>query len=196
MYFSMIQFVQSRENFRSLRNPYSVHQSIWEAFGDGERDFLFRLETSQDKLLLYLLSKREPDFIRMKEKKNINYSFFQTKEYKPILKENDELRFYVRINPTVKREKKRVPLVHQQEIDDWINRKAGQNGFSLDAYNLKNKRNYKSYKKGNTPSITHYGVDVEGKLVIQDKNKFMEALYHGIGSAKAFGFGLLTVMRS
>jgi hypothetical protein len=42
-------------------------------------------------------------------------------------------------------------------------------------------------------STTHLAVLFEGLLRVTDKDAFLETLTHGIGPAKAFGFGLLSV---
>ena len=43
------------------------------------------------------------------------------------------------------------------------------------------------------PSIPHVGVRFDGVLEVTDVAAFTETLAGGIGSAKAFGFGYLTV---
>jgi len=42
-------------------------------------------------------------------------------------------------------------------------------------------------------ATTHVAVVFEGLLRVTDANAFQETLIHGIGSAKAFGFGLVSV---
>jgi CRISPR system Cascade subunit CasE len=40
----------------------------------------------------------------------------------------------------------------------------------------------------------HHGVDFEGVLRVTDPKTFADAFHKGIGSAKGFGFGLLTIV--
>ena len=42
---------------------------------------------------------------------------------------------------------------------------------------------------------THRSMAIEGKLKIVDIDRFKKALFQGIGSAKAFGCGLMIVRR-
>ena len=49
---------------------------------------------------------------------------------------------------------------------------------------------------GHRHDITHFAVKFEGELVVTDPTRFAETLKNGIGSAKGFGFGLLSVARA
>jgi CRISPR system Cascade subunit CasE len=54
-----------------------------------------------------------------------------------------------------------------------------------------------SKKKNNkTFKIKHLAVKYEGLLQIIDPDKFTKTFIKGIGSAKAFGFGLLSLAKS
>lgn len=48
------------------------------------------------------------------------------------------------------------------------------------------------YKKQNIP---HFGVRFDGLLCVTDPETLVEAVRQGIGPAKAFGFGLLSLAR-
>jgi CRISPR system Cascade subunit CasE len=41
--------------------------------------------------------------------------------------------------------------------------------------------------------MTHFAVVFDGLLRVTDTGAFTETLVHGLGSAKAFGFGLLSI---
>ena len=49
---------------------------------------------------------------------------------------------------------------------------------------------------GRDHSTTHFAVIFEGLLRITDTNAFLQTLVQGIGPAKAFGFGLLSLARA
>ena len=85
---------------------------------------------------------------------------------------------------------------------DWIERKAEPAGFSLE--NLSVQAGYSYFKKPEPQEEQRrkrLSIDTgrrrsaryDGVLVVTDPARFRETLVHGIGSAKAFGFGLLSV---
>ncbi len=197
MNLSLIKLKQDMKNNSILNSPYRTHQALWEAFGGGERDFLFRTEKSikdHSPWQIYLLSNRDPDFKRMVNKTPLNVEGYSTKDFNPKLQDHQELKFYLRANPTVKQNKKRHCLVLEEDLIGWIRRKGEAHGFFPESISLRNKMRYKSYPK-EKPPISHWGIDFEGILLIRDLSLFVEALRNGLGSAKAFGFGLLSVMR-
>ncbi|MBD3353635.1 MAG: type I-E CRISPR-associated protein Cas6/Cse3/CasE, partial [Candidatus Lokiarchaeota archaeon] len=141
------------------------------------------------------------------------------------LKPKMKLRFRLRANPTKKvsiadpnksnnskKSKKRsnrkngyrVPLKRRENQLIWIQRKSSLHGFKIlsSGFNLdiplvkiSNQGDYTG-KKGNGRVITHFSVLFEGVLKIEDLEKFKKTLKNGIGSGKAFGFGLLSIARA
>jgi CRISPR system Cascade subunit CasE len=47
--------------------------------------------------------------------------------------------------------------------------------------------------RGNKEKLRHYAVRFEGTLEVVNPDNFSSALFNGIGSAKGFGFGLLSI---
>jgi CRISPR system Cascade subunit CasE len=128
------------------------------------------------------------------------------------------LRFRLRANPTrkintktaadaIKRNGKRVELRTEEEQLDWLRRKAGNGGFEIlsvqtaslvpDARISNEDKIHGSRtdpSNGNRKSrLTFASVLFEGKLRVTDREKFRTSLELGVGSAKAYGFGLLSV---
>lgn len=199
MYLSLINVEKSIKNARILNNSYKVHQIIWEAFGKGERDFLFRTEIhlkAASNWQIYLMSKNKPDFAKMINKSKLSITKTQTKQYSPNIQSGTKLRFYLRANPTVKKKKKRRILLHEEELLEWIKRKGEQNGFKPISISFSNKQKYTCFKiiDGKKIKITHGGIDFHGILQVNKVDQFMSSQTKGIGSAKAFGFGLLNIM--
>lgn len=142
------------------------------------------------------------------------------KAFSPGIEVGQVLRFRLVANPVVKKktaDKKhsvRVPLIHLYREDnqtrfedgrrefagyyDWLMRKGAQHGFSVikaqDAPFRLSPRSRsgeaKSYEKRDIP---HFGVRFDGELRVDDPALLMEALKTGVGPAKAFGFGLLSL---
>jgi CRISPR system Cascade subunit CasE len=75
---------------------------------------------------------------------------------------------------------------------DWLERKAGPAGFSLE--NATVQPGYIFANKGeNQGGQRLRSARYDGILAIADRDKFRNTLVRGIGSGKAFGFGLLSV---
>jgi CRISPR system Cascade subunit CasE len=196
MYLARIELNPCVENARILSNPYRTHQTLWEAFEEGERDFLFRSEytrSASQNWLIYLISEREPNFTRLQEKTKMEVLHSAVKPFHPKIKPGARFRFYLRANPTVKREGKRHPLYRSEEQHKWLIRKGEQHGFRVLSCEDRNRQNYYSARKG-TRLMTHFGLDFFGLLQVKEPEIFQEALKKGLGSGKAFGFGLLSIL--
>lgn len=133
------------------------------------------------------------------------------------LKDGMVLRFRLRANPTrridtksgsdgKRRNGKRVELRGEEQWLAWLARKGEQHGFMLqpsrtwpgaadvravDEGKLTGRRT--GAREGSLMTIA--GVQFNGILSITNLELFRLALEQGIGSAKAFGFGLLSVAR-
>jgi len=183
-----------------LRDLYDWHQLVWEAFprrDDQPRDFLTRLdrrEPEQQFRLLIVSPQRPvrpdlwPDARDAWQTREINPAFFSHRHY----------RFQLRANPT-KRDnasRKRLPLRTPQEQTVWLRRKATQSGFVVDEEALRmipeGREWFRVEKRGQ--SGFHHAVEFEGVLAVTDSHAFQAAFTKGIGSAKSFGFGLLSLV--
>lgn len=138
-------------------------------------------------------------------------------EHYRTLKAGTILRFRLRVNPTRKihtTEETRTPgkrptgpngtrkPLTQEELPAWLKRKAEQHGFQLldartqpDSISGKEQVGRKTDPRDNDKKMrmTHAAVLFDGQLEVTDVNLFRDALWGGIGSAKAYGFGLLSV---
>jgi CRISPR system Cascade subunit CasE len=119
------------------------------------------------------------------------------------------LRFRLRANPTrrVNRSRagndplagKRVEIRGEKEQRDWLDRKGEQCGFQVidvqvrpgDALGAKQRGRRTAGDQ--TQQLTFATVIFDGKLEVTDAEQFRTALRQGIGSGKAYGFGLLSV---
>lgn len=111
----------------------------------------------------------------------------------------------------------RKPLMHETEQIQWLGRKGQNGGFELiplpndtswidpfaeepDESKVEVRvtpLNYVTGRKGitenQTQRIDHYGVDFDGVLRVTDPEAFTQTVVQGVGSAKGFGFGLLSL---
>lgn len=77
-----------------------------------------------------------------------------------------------------------------------LRKQSEKHGFALqdDAFTVTNVKWYR-FKKGGTGSrVTFLAVTYEGILEVQDPERFCAALCRGIGSGKAYGAGLMTLV--
>lgn len=217
--------VKSKEFLRVAAGPYQIHSMIWELFSESEdqkRDFLYRVDTNNGKPVIYSLSQREPSNLstlwKVETKPyNPQISVGMTLEFtlrvNPVITRTAPTKNGVKgkqsRHDVVMDAKKRIreekgdnadfsmnELV-QQEGFRWLNTRSERCGFSIregdvrvDAYG---QMNFMQGKKGK--KITISTLDYNGVLTVTDKDKFEEALYHGIGPAKGFGCGLMMIKR-
>jgi CRISPR system Cascade subunit CasE len=100
--------------------------------------------------------------------------------------------------------RRRISMNKDEDRIGWLGRKGEETGFRLTNVKVapvpnvalaeNGKINFR--KERNSPNITFGSVVFEGVLQVTDAEKFREALQKGIGSGKAYGFGLLSVARS
>lgn len=86
-------------------------------------------------------------------------------------------------------------LIHNVGMK-WLVRKGELHGFSVKEFDV-NIANYQEYSI-NAAGKRRFALrtlDFEGKLKIADVDRFTTTLFKGIGSAKAFGCGLMLVKR-
>jgi CRISPR system Cascade subunit CasE len=204
-------FWLSRLEFRRPpRDAHELHAALWAAFPDGERSFLFRADRTETdasmRLRVLVQSRVEARWSALEA----NLASCEQVQRDWTLTPGDRLRFLLRANPTVRRKGShdtatrdwhgeeyrkraghRVALLRDEERLDWLNRKAAAGGFAVEGARIQNKVPCIWSKKNQT--ATHDGCDFEGLLHVTDSVAFAATLDTGIGSGKAFGFGLLSI---
>lgn len=173
------------------------------------------------RITLLVQSQAEPDWSRLNAKDYLLDDFGELDN--PAVKRIDEkydalgeglrLRFRLRANPTKrlpllienragKERGKRVEIFGEEEQLDWLRRKGEQHGFRLLAARVNpNVLNARANPEGKVigwrdrsePPMKFGSVLFEGELEITHAEDFKVALMNGIGSGKAYGFGLLSV---
>lgn len=183
-------------------DSYQWHKAVWEAFPgrpDKRRDFLTRLDIHQGSYRLLIVSPEiptRPDWCPS--------DCWQTKPIPPKYFEKNHYAFQLRANPTkkvavqnadgsFKKNSRRVPLRQREELVAWMERKAEQGGFKVEADKLRTIPYGPERFQKDGSGGTHTAVEFQGVLTVTDPAKFHETFTRGIGSAKAFGFGLLVI---
>jgi CRISPR system Cascade subunit CasE len=185
---------------RKLLDAYDWHQLVWDAFpgrAEEPRDFLTRVDRNERErqVRLLVVSPRPP--VRPATWPNAPTAW-QTREITPSFFAHRHYRFELRANPTRRdnASRKRLPLRTRAEQTAWLQRKAAQSGFTVDEASLQilpeGREWFRIEKRGQTGF--HHSVEYAGILTVTDREAFQTAFSKGIGSAKSFGFGLLSLV--
>jgi CRISPR system Cascade subunit CasE len=208
---------------RAVRNDLGdcngLHRTMMKLFPEVDQisarhalGVLHRLEQgAAGRVSVLLQSLDRPDFARLPE--GYLESPPQSKTLDSIdvlLQPNRKLLFRLRANPTraidtktradgTKSNGKRVELRGEEACMGWLNRKAGQHGFRILACRMDagapdpRRVNGKVEGHKGDSSITVASVLFDGILEVMDAALFREALQTGIGRAKSYGQGLLSL---
>ena len=174
--------------------PQIMHAIVEKCFDTSER----KLWRRDDEKLLIVSTEplSEPDTVRQLSKE-----FIITKDYEAFLSSiKDGKSYYFRLtaNPvhSVPFEKgKRGKVLAHVTIDQqmgWLRSKADNLGFSLKEFGV-SASEYVKFRRFNQ-YVTLKLATYTGILVVTDRNLLTEAMVFGIGRAKAYGAGLLTLM--
>ena len=137
----------NRQVQRELANPYQLHRTIMSGFPaslpEDER-VLHRLEIDprSGELSLLVQSVHRPDWAPLLEAGRERYLLQSPqgpKQFQPELPVRSLLRFRLTANPTVKTrsnrdpgKKTRVPIIHEEKLLAWLERKGEQHGFRVE----------------------------------------------------------------
>lgn len=186
-----------------IRDSYDWHQHLWQAFPgrDGEaRDFLVRIDAKEETYRVLILSRTSatrPAWCPSDNfaTKPVPDAFFAHPIYAFTLLANPTKK--IRSNAAGERTKngRRVPLTTREDLLAWLERKAAAAGFTIDADSTQTVPRGREYFQKDSPRTQglHAAVEYRGHLRVIDPVTFRAAVASGIGSAKAFGFGLLVL---
>lgn len=191
-----------------IGNRYELHRTLTAQFTEENRKdigLLYRLELEKQQnngnITLLVQTQLKPHWDDLLNS-GMLATYPEVKLFDVEFFEGDQFYFRLLGNPTVRRtqpdgKSKRVGLYTPEEQQAWLTRKAHQSGFEVIGVNLRDLALIESLKKKNNKSymIKHLAVQFDGLLKVTKPNKFTSALKNGIGSAKAFGFGLLSLAK-
>lgn len=184
-----------------IRDSYDWHQRVWQAFKghDGEkRAFLSRVDEIDDAYRLLIVSPiapAKPDWCPTDcfKSRVIPEDFFAAGRFRFSLLVNPTKKLVVRDEAGERKKNgRRVPLTKRAELLDWMRRKAEAGGFDIgDPENLRTLPKPRGYFQKAGMHGVHHAVEFQGTLTVTDTALFRRTFTTGIGSAKAFGFGML-----
>lgn len=193
-YLTRIQVPKPQIASLRLHHSYAWHAELCKAFREPEdkSPFLFRFDDEHESVRVHVLSERAPQIQ--------TWGQWELKEIADSFLEYHSYHFKLKANPTKRRpddktrSRKRFGIYNDKELKEWIVRKAIQHGFVIDPDTLQISKPTDQYFVRNQIRGKHVSVDFNGLLKVSDRDVFIKAFKMGIGSAKAFGFGLLMLV--
>lgn len=203
MYLSrLVLNARSRSVQRDISYPREMHRTVMRGFPDhldkSQERILYRLDQSDrgTQLILLVQSQQEPDWSGLDDGYLVD-----TEGKNPAVKRVDlsfrqgqRLAFRLRANPTKRlgegsNQGKRVGLYRVEEQIQWLNRKAEAGGFIIESVLPAQQQRADDRKH----DLKFLSVQFDGILQVVEPTLVQKVLAEGIGSGKAFGFGLLSV---
>ena len=185
---------------RDLGSAYEMHRTLSRAYTADNSippsRFLWRLESNVIgwKLPVVLVQSQTAGDWRVLE--NIAGYLASGVEHKhldlsTLLKQDVSMRFRFLANPTVTRNGKRLGLTLETDQLAWLDRQGVKHGFQVE-FALVGGQDLLESKK-DCHRLTIQRVLFEGQLRVVDASKLAEVLVLGLGPAKSFGCGMLSL---
>lgn len=206
-----------RQTGRFLRDPQAMHAAVESAFpphtSNGRR--LWRIDGEGENTKLLLLSEEPPSLEHVQEQAGWQTSSWETRPYEPLLtrlRRGQQYGFRLVANPvhTVtlpSGEKKRVAHVSARHQLQWLAERAEHIGVEFlppkpepdgadhegieSAVKLSSRETLR-FRRGEQ-QVTLARAQFDGTLEVANVDALRQALVQGIGRAKAYGCGLMTL---
>ncbi|MEZ4714428.1 MAG: type I-E CRISPR-associated protein Cas6/Cse3/CasE [Caldilineaceae bacterium] len=185
---------------RDLARPHDLHKTIMAAFPDNldkaQERVLYRLDqhAQTQQVALLVQSQEQPDWSTLPASYLLDNP--GTKAFNLQLQPGQRLAFRLRANPTKKikdernpKNGKRIGLYKMEEQINWLQRKAAAHGFAIHTAMPTQQQRVADRRE----DLKFFSVQFDGTLRVTDADKLLTAIQAGIGSGKAFGFGLLSL---
>ncbi|TBO27942.1 type I-E CRISPR-associated protein Cas6/Cse3/CasE [Aquabacterium lacunae] len=184
---------------RDLGDVYDMHRTLSRAFVSNSDEkpgrFLWRVEPASASRapLVLVQSESAPDWSFLCSLPGYLAREPEVKTWDParLLELNAKRRFRLVANPTVTRDGKRQGIVQETEQLDWLSRQGTKLGFAVEMA-LVTDSDFVVSRSGQS-LIQFQRACYDGILSVQDPSRLLSAMSAGVGPAKAFGCGLLTV---
>ncbi len=211
MYLSRVLLNEKRrETMRALASPQVLHGAVEGSLSGTKERKLWRVDRLNDKCFLLVLSSSIPDLSQMVERYGYEGYPGVTKDYDLLLNKvdcNQKWQFRLCANPvhsssidkenSTKRGKIFAHVTENQQME-WLIKRSQSCGFSLQNEDFKVVQSqWKKFFKGGgrKQEVSIKVATFEGSLIITDREAFLSTLTVGIGRAKAYGCGLMTITR-
>ena len=201
--------LRKRSTMTALNSPQKLHGAIESAFDSEERKRkLWRIDKLGEKTYLLLLSGDKPNLSAAVEQFGVSENGFETRDYSPLLeriRDGSVWHFKLTANPTVSSSEKckngergnvKAHISDRYQVK-WLLDRAEKHGFTLgeEDFCVTGVKWYIFRKGAERNRVSILSVTYEGTLKVTDKKAFCDTLINGIGREKAYGLGMLTVVR-
>ncbi|GLZ38733.1 type I-E CRISPR-associated protein Cas6/Cse3/CasE [Actinokineospora sp. NBRC 105648] len=224
MHLTRLELNPARRGARELlASPHRLHGAVVKAFPAAHRDpttagrVLWRLDSGTHQTLLYIVSPHLPDLTHVVEVAGWpTTSSWASRPYTPLLDRlavGQQWAFRLTANPTrssrkpdadsaaapAEKSRRRGHVTAAQQTT-WLLDRRDQHGFSITEtidkeldVAVQSRHTWRFTRDSHT--VTLATATFGGRLEITDVDAFRRALTHGIGPAKGYGCGLLTLAR-
>jgi len=207
MYLSRIELnAKNIQTRRALASPQLLHAAVEGCFPNGEkiRRNLWRIDRLKERLYLLLLSPESPDFTQFAIQFCSLGTAGETRPYQAQLDnilEGQQYRFRLCANPVHSKQTEQgargkvYPHVTIFYKRAWLMQRAEKKGFTLkeEEFDVTETRNARFYRNGDSKPVELSIATYEGILEVLNAERLRQALTDGIGRAKAYGCGLMTI---
>lgn len=198
--------ISKRKCLMALSAPNLFHGAVENAFTERSRK-LWRIDRLAGERYLLLVSDEKPDLRAAAEQFGTEQGW-ESRSYDSFLHtihKGDRRRFRVTANPVISKSsghgERGTVLAHvtyaQQE--KWLADRAEKNGFSLlpGEFSVTSSEWVTFRKRKENGMTVHFKkTTFEGILTVTDADLFREMLCNGMGREKAYGCGLMTVLKN
>jgi CRISPR system Cascade subunit CasE len=221
MYLTQFEINAARRGARNLlSSPQRMHAAVLSSFTAAEREptpagrVLWRVDQRGNQTLLYLAGPHRPDLTNLAEQAGWpTKQTWRIGDYTRLLDQltaGDQWAFRLTANPVRSRRKtedsprsQRLGHVTAAQQQDWLLTRADKHGFTINTVTtgdhkepdliVRDRHIHKFPRAGRT--VTLATATFEGRLTVTDPDVLRGVLTHGIGPAKGYGCGLLTLAR-
>jgi CRISPR system Cascade subunit CasE len=217
---------RSRQVRNELADPYEMHRTVCRAFPNADykenepSGILFRVDLHPHSHIPTLLvqSRQEPDwsFLLAEGREYLmgdrvlplDVENPGIKEMNLQLRDGQVLAFRLRANPSFKKttvkesgekHKARLGIFREEDQVSWLKRKLESAGAALVSVNIVDEqftRGKLFTERQKEKRLNFLSVQFDGVLQVIDKDKLVNTIFTGFGSAKGLGFGLLSLARA
>ena len=203
MYLTRLSLNHTRIAIQWAANPYRVHQRL-KMGCEGDPRLLFRIEETALGAYILAQTHHAPSWSMAFDDFMVLDGPPEMKSFELKLQAGRAYQFRLLANPSVKKtvsgedqeeKKTRLGLVSEEAQLAWLRRKleaAGAEVVSVQAASRGLTRSSKNPAK-DEHTQTHLSVLFEGVLLAKEPEMLEQAVRQGIGPAKGYGFGLLSL---
>ncbi len=199
--------MNNRRTLSALASPAKFHGAVECAFPGQRQRNLWRIDSRGNQNYLLILSREKPDLTQAAQQFAPPGETWQTKDYAKLLNrisQGSRWQFRLCANPTYSApagpgRRGRVCADNTPEHQAaWLERQSEKHGFALkkDEFTVVKSVWYR-FRKGSTgENVMFLAATYEGYLEVSDPELFCRMLCSGIGRGKAYGAGLMTLVRA